>query len=182
MYNTSDYYAEFNIYSPSLHSCSSSSVVVLGRTILETTMARSKEEIKAYKKAWHEANKERRNIASAEYYLKNKVAIAKKAKEYRRNNKEKIKAKKSTPAYKEYIAQYLKDYVKRPEQKVKHAARTKVSKAVLRGKLIKLPCEICGNPESEGHHDDYSKPLEVRWLCKKHHTEHHQNMEKTNEQ
>ena len=42
------------------------------------------------------------------------------------------------------------------------------------GKLIRQPCEVCGtNEKVEAHHDDYTKPLEVRWLCKKHHAEHH---------
>jgi ribosomal protein S27AE len=40
--------------------------------------------------------------------------------------------------------------------------------------LIKQPCEVCGNLKAQAHHDDYSKPLQVRWLCQKHHTEHHQ--------
>jgi len=26
-------------------------------------------------------------------------------------------------------------------------------------------CEACGTPNAEMHHDDYSSPLEVRWLC-----------------
>jgi hypothetical protein len=32
---------------------------------------------------------------------------------------------------------------------------------------------VCGEPEAQAHHDDYAKPLDVRWLCNKHHREHH---------
>jgi hypothetical protein len=32
---------------------------------------------------------------------------------------------------------------------------------------------VCGNAATHAHHDDYSKPLEVRWLCRAHHSEHH---------
>jgi hypothetical protein len=28
------------------------------------------------------------------------------------------------------------------------------------------PCERCGAPDAEKHHDDYSRPLAVRWLCR----------------
>ena len=49
-----------------------------------------------------------------------------------------------------------------------------VSNAVRGGKLTKLPCEVCGSTVSvQAHHDDYSKPLVVRWLCVKHHNELH---------
>jgi len=37
--------------------------------------------------------------------------------------------------------------------------------------LIPQPCEVCGCEKSEAHHEDYSKPLEINWLCKKHHIE-----------
>jgi hypothetical protein len=44
------------------------------------------------------------------------------------------------------------------------------------GTLLRLPCEVCGEVEGvEAHHDDYYIPLDVRWLCKKHHYEHHIN-------
>ncbi len=59
---------------------------------------------------------------------------------------------------------------KHPE---KHAAREITRAAIKRGQIIKLPCEKCGHDKAQAHHDDYSKPLEVRWLCQKHHTEHH---------
>src|SRR5215207_7580125 len=55
------------------------------------------------------------------------------------------------------------------------AARThqKVYYAITVGKLEKKPCQVCGNPKVDAHHEDYSKPLEVIWLCRKHHREIH---------
>lgn len=40
------------------------------------------------------------------------------------------------------------------------------------GKITKQPCEVCG-AVAQAHHDDYSKPLEVRWLCPVHHKQEH---------
>ena len=48
-----------------------------------------------------------------------------------------------------------------------------VTKAIARGRLIREPCEICGANDTEAHHDDYNKPLSVRWLCPAHHREWH---------
>ena len=31
------------------------------------------------------------------------------------------------------------------------------------------PCEVCGATKTVAHHDDYAKPLDVRWLCRSHH-------------
>lgn len=54
-----------------------------------------------------------------------------------------------------------------------YAAHKLVAKAIREGKIIRQPCEVCDNPKTAAHHDDYSKPLEVRWLCYKHHTDWH---------
>ena len=55
----------------------------------------------------------------------------------------------------------------------RYRANTQVSNAVRDGRLERKPCEVCGNPKSEAHHDDYRKKLSVRWLCFRHHRHHH---------
>jgi len=45
--------------------------------------------------------------------------------------------------------------------------------ALRRGLLQKQPCAICGDPKAEAHHEDYDRPLLVRWLCRKHHKQAH---------
>lgn len=56
----------------------------------------------------------------------------------------------------------------------KRKAHSAVNYAVRSGRIKKLPCEVCGSKvRIQGHHDDYSKPLEVRWLCQVHHKELH---------
>lgn len=52
-------------------------------------------------------------------------------------------------------------------------AQHAVKRALRFGKLTKKPCGICGSKESEAHHPDYSKALEVEWLCRKHHRLEH---------
>ena len=63
-------------------------------------------------------------------------------------------------------------YIKR--NPIKTAARYAVNNAIRDGKMKKGPCEVCGTTEGiHGHHDDYSKPLSVRWLCHRHHRAEH---------
>ena len=45
--------------------------------------------------------------------------------------------------------------------------------AIGRGKLQKKPCEVCGAEKVEAHHPDYTKPLDVMWVCRKHHADIH---------
>lgn len=57
----------------------------------------------------------------------------------------------------------------------KKRAHDAVRKALVRGKLQRLPCERCGATKRvHAHHDDYAKRLEVKWLCPLHHKERHQ--------
>jgi len=55
----------------------------------------------------------------------------------------------------------------------KYRAHNLVNSAIRRGSLFKEPCEKCGYNEVHAHHDDYSKPLNIRWLCNTHHRSWH---------
>lgn len=64
----------------------------------------------------------------------------------------------------------IRQRAKNPE---KISARTAVNHAVTSGKLIRQPCLRCSAAKAEAHHLDYSKPLEVEWLCHRCHRAEH---------
>jgi hypothetical protein len=73
-----------------------------------------------------------------------------------------------------------KVYIKKYQEKYK--AHSLVGSAIKCGRLIPQNCEVCGTDEKvEAHHEDYSKPLDVVWLCFKHHRERHMQMKKDTE-
>ena len=98
---------------------------------------------KSYRQSYNEANKER----FQQYF-----------KEYKQSNKLKVR-------------QSVKAYERRWPEKAQ--ARGALQNAVKRGVVERQPCTVCGCEKSEGHHEDYSKPLEVVWLCRVHHVRLH---------
>jgi len=66
---------------------------------------------------------------------------------------------------------YIKKLTDRYRQKYPARARAVniLYRARKSGNIKPSPCEVCGVGKVEGHHEDYSKPLQVRWLCRKHH-------------
>ncbi len=66
---------------------------------------------------------------------------------------------------------YTKERRKREPWKYK--AYLRVKRGLASGKIVKTPCSVCGSIAVEGHHEDYTKPLDVIWLCKIHHEEIH---------
>lgn len=86
----------------------------------------------------------------------------------------------------EYHAEYTKKWTEKNREKIclyakaarlrspkKAKARDLVNKALKNGSLSKKPCRVCLSSKSEAHHPDYDKPLEVIWLCRKHHRDEH---------
>jgi hypothetical protein len=108
-----------------------------------TTEAERAEKKKAYNKMWA---------------AKNRAKVAEYGRKYYREGIEKNKRRYT--AYK----------ANNPE---KRKAQDAVKIAIRNGTLIRKPCEVCGKIKVDAHHDDYSKPLEVRWLCRSHHKDHH---------
>lgn len=54
----------------------------------------------------------------------------------------------------------------------KYKARTAVGNALRDGRLVRGPCGRCGSTvKVQAHHADYSRPLEVSWVCWKCHRE-----------
>lgn len=101
-------------------------------------------------------------------------------KEYKRNlcktcysdymSAREVKANRSQTRYlkhKEAIAEYSKKYKGTHTQE--DITRRKTNLAIKKGILKRKPCSVCDNIKSDAHHFDYNRPLEVIWLCRKHH-------------
>lgn len=112
-------------------------------------------------------NRERENFLRRERYQMNKEKELAQQKEWVKNNREKsrIIKKKYEENHKEKIADKTKSY--RRENPDKYHAHILLGSAVRYGKIRKpKKCSICGEGGIiSGHHEDYSKPLDVIWVC-----------------
>jgi len=106
--------------------------------------------------------REKDNARCREYYRTHRLQVlerqAKKTKKYHQTQSCKVSR----------LASYYRMVRKYPE---KYRARYLLKSAIKAGWITKGYCEVCGATKVESHHDDYSKPLEVRWLCHQHHCE-----------
>jgi hypothetical protein len=55
----------------------------------------------------------------------------------------------------------------------KRQAHIDLMNALAMGKIKKQPCVVCGDLNSNAHHQDYDKPYDVIWLCALHHSQLH---------
>ncbi|MFY4731279.1 hypothetical protein [Nitrospira sp. BLG_2] len=56
---------------------------------------------------------------------------------------------------------------------VKTGARALIRNLIYEGRLVRGSCVFCDDPNTHGHHEDYSQPTRIVWLCQKHHVDVH---------
>lgn len=119
-------------------------------------------------KAWRAANAERLNQASRAWYQANKERHRLSVKAWREANKDRVK--EMTTAWAKANPDKVNEAVEkwRKNNTAKYKASLIVYAAVRAGKLLKAPCKKCGAIKVEAYHKDYTKPLKVIWLCRKH--------------
>lgn len=120
----------------------------------------------------HSRCKPCRNIDAAESFLRNHAVYLARARERNKTpeRREAEKRRNSTPEGKlRRQATYQRQYAVHPERR---KARIAVTSAIGCGRLHPGPCMVCGE-KAEAHHPDYSRPLDIVWLCKSHHVEVH---------
>ncbi len=118
---------------------------------------------KGWRKSWVKfAKQHRKTIAKygREWYYKNKEKRLRQIKKYQKSSTGKFTAKITDSNNKRKFPEKIK-------------ARIQLRSALARGDIRKSPCKICSNPKVEGHHNDYTKPLNIRWLCILHHKQFH---------
>ncbi len=99
--------------------------------------------------------------------------VRKSRKKYFENNREKVL---------EYFRKRAKIYRSDPKNKIKENARHLFGYYKRIGKIKKQPCRDCNSTiRIQGHHTDYSKPLEVTWLCSLCHAREHKRLKKCNQ-
>ena len=112
-----------------------------------------------WRKSWveySERNKDKRLAYHRRRYVATKIKRLAQIKKYRQSLAGKV-------------TQRINDQRQRIKFPEKIAARQAVGSALYHGTLRRQTCETCGKVKVEAHHDDYSKPLDVRWFCNKHH-------------
>jgi len=97
-------------------------------------------------------SKEEKLAKAREYKLRNRDKIKKANKDWYERNK-------PPAAFREGVETLYK----------RERSRQAAGRAIRKGLISKIPCEVCGNVEVEAHHVDYSYPLQVIWLCQHHH-------------
>ena len=96
--------------------------------------------------------------------------------EYSENNRDRANGYNKKRRQAGWYKKYEKMYHEREEPKKKFLCRSQTRSLRIQGIIKKENCEVCNSDKAETHHTDYNSPYHIKWLCKKHHVEEHQNI------
>lgn len=106
-----------------------------------------------------------------------KSGLRSRCKQCSRKHKHRDKARDSATSKKYYLKNkeeiLAKNKVFRAKNNDGEIARRKSFVGAKKGLIQKAPCIICGEEKVDGHHEDYSRPLDLVWLCRSHHRQLH---------
>jgi len=120
--------------------------------------ARNKERLREWRREYYRQNVEREREYNRQYGEANAGKVNDRCRNYRKEHRDEGR-------------EYERHYRARHPERAR--AKDAVSRATRAGRLIPQPCERCGREPTHAHHDDYSKRLDVRWLCARCHSRHH---------
>ncbi len=94
---------------------------------------------------------------------------------YREESRDAVIASDKRSKAKSADARNAKKRATRKLEPQKHYAQDAAKKAIRNGILVPGKCEVGRRCLGiiQGHHDDYLKPLSVRWMCRRHHQQWH---------
>lgn len=113
-----------------------------------------------YRREYYRANKDKVKQYQAEYYHHNRQE----RRDYQNEYNSSVPVNRA-----EAVVEWR---TRNPEKRRAHAA---VYNAIKRGKMVRPErCSVCRSTDFiHAHHDDYSKPLDVIWLCASCHRKRH---------
>ena len=132
-------------------------------------IAACKDCTRAARLAYVDAHRDKVNAEQKAYREANRQVALQRCRDYRAAHLEEQRAKQRAhyAANREKNEAEKRACANRNPQKV--ATRLAAVAARKSGRLVAEPCLFCGATPSEAHHHDYSLPLEVTWLCRRHH-------------
>jgi hypothetical protein len=121
----------------------------------------AKVKLRVYQRLWRKGHRVKLSAYQRLWRAKNRESASQSTNKYAGKNRARINARKSAW---------------RRANPEKRAAQAKVLRAVKNGTLVKPDrCTKCRRATRlEGHHEDYTQPLVVIWLCSSCHRRHHE--------
>lgn len=142
----------------------------------QKSISKHRDRIVAYRKAYAISNKEKISNKWKDYYNTHKSKLNENYRKYYLEHKDSIKntMQKWLDKHPGYRSNQTSKF--RSNNPEKYKSHIIVFHSLVNGIISKSPCSKCGATTNiHAHHNDYSKPLEITWLCASCHRKYHTN-------